>query len=104
MVFKTYNTLILFLVVGFISLFFSTEQIFAQSVDDLNEQIESYEEKIKAIDKEIEEQRKLIQTTSAKAGEIQAQINSLMQLEINSRKISAELKMLSKKVNSLLKN
>lgn len=77
MVFKIYNTFILVLLIIFVSLFFSTEQISAQNVDDLNEQIESYEEKIKAIDKEIEEQRKLIQTTSAKAGEIQAQINSL---------------------------
>jgi murein DD-endopeptidase MepM/ murein hydrolase activator NlpD len=43
----------------------------------LNEQIDEYEARIRAIDKEIEEQRKLIQTTSTRAGEIQAQINTL---------------------------
>lgn len=56
---------------------FSAPTIFAESIEELNEKIDSYEERIKAIDREIEEQRKLIQTTSAKAGEIQTQINSL---------------------------
>jgi len=56
---------------------FAYSPVQAETVDQLNEQIDEYEARIKAIDKEIEEQRKLIQTTSAKAGEIQAQINSL---------------------------
>jgi len=49
----------------------------AQSVNELNSQIESYNDKIKRIDAEIEQQRKLIQTTSAKAGQIETQINAL---------------------------
>lgn len=49
----------------------------AETVDELNQQISSYADKIKLIDKEIEEQRKLIQTTAGKAGEIQSQINLL---------------------------
>ena len=62
----------------FIVLFlFSSHNTNAASVDELNKQISSFEERIKAIDREIEEQRKLIQTTSARAGEIQSQINSL---------------------------
>jgi murein DD-endopeptidase MepM/ murein hydrolase activator NlpD len=51
--------------------------IHGETVEQLNKQIGSYEERIKQIDKEIAEQRKLIQTTSARAGDIQAQINSL---------------------------
>ena len=58
-------------------LFFSFLKTHAETVEQLNKQIEDYEAKIRAIDKEIEEQKKLIQTTSAKAGEIQAQINTL---------------------------
>jgi murein DD-endopeptidase MepM/ murein hydrolase activator NlpD len=50
---------------------------FAETVDELNEQIDSYADKIKAIEKEIEQQRLLIQSTSAKAGDIQTKINSL---------------------------
>jgi len=57
--------------------FFIQTPVFANTVEELNRQIEDYEDKIKQIDKEIEEQRKLIQTTSAKAGEIQTQINAL---------------------------
>lgn len=74
MVLKKYNLYILVCV--FVSLF-SFSNVSANTVDDLNEQIEEYESRIKAIDREIEEQRKLIQTTSAKAGEIQSQINTL---------------------------
>lgn len=46
-------------------------------VEELNEQIESYEEKIRQIEEEIEQQRLLIQSTSARAGDIQIQINAL---------------------------
>ncbi|MEY4440928.1 MAG: hypothetical protein RLY49_554 [Candidatus Parcubacteria bacterium] len=56
---------------------FSFPFVFAETVDQLNDQIDEYQAKIKQIDAEIEEQRKLIQTTSAKAGEIQSQINTL---------------------------
>ena len=49
--------------------FFIFNNVHAESVEELNKQIDSYEQRIKEIDKEIEEQRKLIQTTSAKAGE-----------------------------------
>ena len=49
----------------------------ANNIDELNDQISSYEEQIKKIDREIAEQQKLIQNTSARAGEIQTQINSL---------------------------
>lgn len=62
----------------FSSLFFSSENFsFAQSVEELNEQIDSYADKIKAIEREIEQQRLLIQSTSARAGDIQVQINAL---------------------------
>ncbi len=47
------------------------------AIETLNKQIDDYSDQIKKIDREIEEQKKLIQTTSSKAGEIQAQINSL---------------------------
>lgn len=56
---------------------FSPQFSSAETVEELNEKIESYADKIKAIEREIEEQRKLINTTSAKAGEIQGQINTL---------------------------
>lgn len=49
----------------------------AETVEELNEQIDDYADKIKQIEREIEEQRKLINSTSAKAGEIQSQINAL---------------------------
>ena len=49
----------------------------AETVEELNEQIDNYADKIKQIEREIEEQRKLISTTSTKAGEIQSQINAL---------------------------
>lgn len=62
--------------------------VHAESVNDLTEQIEEYEARIQAIDKEIEEQRKLIQTTSAKAGEIQSQISIL---NINRNKLKKDI-------------
>lgn len=77
MVLKNYKTLlVLCFVFSFVS-FVQTDFTHAETVDELNQQIDSYETRIKQIDKEIEEQRKLIQTTSAKAGEIQSQINAL---------------------------
>lgn len=76
MVLKKYNLHIFLFASLCISLFFFSH-VSANTVDQLNEQIEEYESRIQAIDKEIEEQRKLIQTTSTKAGEIQAQINTL---------------------------
>lgn len=57
--------------------FLYTPFSFAETVDELNQQIDSYADKIKAIEKEIEQQRLLIQSTSAKAGDIQSKINSL---------------------------
>ncbi len=58
--------------------FFNTAtQASAKTVDELNAQIDDYEDRIRQIEREIEEQRKLIETTSARAGEIQSQINSL---------------------------
>lgn len=59
-----------------------TEVSFAQTVDELNSQIDSYADSIKKIDKEIEEQRKMIQNTSVKAGEIQSQIKALNQTKL----------------------
>ncbi len=75
---KKFNTALFCLVIA--SVGYSAFPIFptrAETVNELNEQIEDYAEKIKQIDREIEEQRKLIQTTAGKAGEIQTQINSL---------------------------
>ncbi len=74
---KLYSINTIFLLALFLCSFFTYKILEAETVDELNKKIDSYEEKIKAIDKEIEEQRKLIQNTSAKAGEIQIQINSL---------------------------
>lgn len=77
MVSKNYKTILAVCFIFFFSFSVQTSLIHAESVEELNEQIDSYEARIKQIDKEIEIQRKLIQTTSAKAGEIQAQINAL---------------------------
>lgn len=76
MSFKKINIYIysIFILVFFLSIPHNTQ---AASVDELNKQISSFEDRIRAIDREIEEQKKLIQTTSAKAGEIQSQINLL---------------------------
>ncbi len=79
MVFQKYSSYILYttiFIIGFLylSIFSYTN---AESVKQLNQQIDEYEEKIKQIDKEIAEQQKLIQNTSLKANEIQAQIQTL---------------------------
>lgn len=76
MVFKKYKHILLS-AIFFFAFIFNIQSIFAETVDQLNQQIDSYEDRIKAIDKEIEEQKKLIQTTSSKAGEIKSQIDSL---------------------------
>jgi murein DD-endopeptidase MepM/ murein hydrolase activator NlpD len=80
MVSKNYKFLIsisIFTTCLFGTYFLYTPFSFAETVDELNEQIDSYADKIKAIEKEIEQQRLLIQSTSAKAGDIQSKINSL---------------------------
>lgn len=76
MVSKKYSALLLSLFFICVS-FLYTPDIFAETVEQLNEEINSYEDRIKAIDKEIEIQKKLIQNTSLKAGEIQSKINEL---------------------------
>lgn len=76
MVLKKYNIHICILTLSFLSIFLYSP-LFAETVDQLNDQIDEYQAKINQIDKEIAEQQKLIQTTSAKAGEIQSQINIL---------------------------
>jgi murein DD-endopeptidase MepM/ murein hydrolase activator NlpD len=78
MVFKKFSIYTLASAVFILAyVFLPITSIFAETVEELNQQIDSYADKIKQIDKEIEEQRKLIQTTSSKAGEIQTQINIL---------------------------
>lgn len=81
MQFQNYKSKILYtlLVVSFFSFTFlsNTQPVIAQDIDELNDQIDSYEDKIREIEREIEQQRLLIQTTSAKAGEIQGRINTL---------------------------
>jgi murein DD-endopeptidase MepM/ murein hydrolase activator NlpD len=77
MVFKNYSSIFLLFCIFSFSLFSPSLITRAETVDELNKQIDSYADRIKAIDKEIEEQRKLILTTAGKATEIQAQINSL---------------------------
>lgn len=76
MVFKKCKYILLNAIVSF-AFIFTIQPIFAETVDQLNQQIDSYEDKIKAIDKEIAEQKKLIQNTSTKAGEIKSQIDTL---------------------------
>ena len=80
MVSKNYKSLIIksIIVTCLLGTYFTyNTSSFAETVDELNEQIDSYADKIKAIEKEIEQQRLLIQSTSAKAGDIQTKINSL---------------------------
>lgn len=77
MVFKNYSFIFFLFCIFSFSFFSPVLSTQAETVDDLNKQIDSYADRIKAIDKEIEEQRKLILTTAGKATEIQAQINSL---------------------------
>jgi murein DD-endopeptidase MepM/ murein hydrolase activator NlpD len=50
---------------------------FADTVDDLEGQINAFEEKIKRLESEIAEQRKKVQDTSAKAADLEAAVNSL---------------------------
>lgn len=76
MVFKKFKLILLTALFSF-AFVFNIQTIFAETVDQLNQKIDSYAERIKAIDKEIAEQKKLIQSTSAKAGEIKSQIDTL---------------------------
>lgn len=76
MVFKKYNFILISALFSF-AFIFNFQFSFAESIDQLNQQINSAEDKIRAIDKEIEAQKKLIQNTSAKASEIKAQVDTL---------------------------